>query len=276
MGKNILNVMSLLLIMAGITLVFLPELHDYYYRMKTGVLISQSSENADSKELEAEWQRAVKYNKEMAEAVSSTDIEDKLYPEEYLNILNINGIMGYVTIPDIDMQLPIYHGTSNHVLEKGTGHLPSSSLPVGGKGNHCVITGHTGIEVGRMFNDLTKMETGDMFYLTVCGKELCYKVDNIAVVQPDDTELLFRSADKDYCTLVTCTPYGVNTHRLLVRGERVDNDAITASQSVLYPDNTVVVHYILSILAVIIIFIVLTIIFKIREGKRNEGKTNSN
>lgn len=260
----------------GITIGFLPELHDYYYKMKTGVLISQSSKGVDNADLEKEWNEALEYNKEALQTIVSTDIDNKKsYSERYTEMLNINKMMGYVTIPGIDTQLPIYHGTSTQSLEKGVGHLPDSSLPVGGKGTHCVIAGHTGIEVSRMFNDLNKMKIGDLFYLTVCGKELCYKVDNIAVVLPEDTKLLERVADKDYCTLVTCTPYGVNTHRLLVRGVRVDNDTNTVSQSVLKPDNTVVMYYILSILAVIIIFIVLTIVFN-KKGKRHEDKTYSN
>lgn len=245
---------------------FLPSLRDYNYKRKTGTLISQTINEIGDKDYEKEWNEAVKYNKELMQPVSSTDINDKTSSEKYSNMLNVNGIMGYITIPKINTQLPIYHGTSANVLQKGVGHLPTSSLPTGGKGNHTVITGHTGIEVGKMFDDLTKLSMGDKFYLNICGKELCYKVDNITTVLPNETNLLLRKQDKDYCTLVTCTPYGINSHRLLVRGERVQNPNPENSQSVLYPDNKMIIYYISSVLLIFVIFVIVAMLGKKKEG----------
>ncbi len=147
----------------------------------------------------------------------------ELAAQDYAHQLNItgSGIMGYVEIPSIAVTLPIYHGTADATLEKGVGHLLGSSLPVGGLGTHAVLTGHSGMASQKMFSDLEQLKTGDVFYLDVLGERLAYQVDDIHVVQPYDTSLLEIVPGEDYCTLVTCTPYGVNTHRLLVRGSRI-------------------------------------------------------
>lgn len=131
-----------------------------------------------------------------------------------------DGVMGFVEIPSIDLSLPIYHGTSEQILETGAGHLQGTSLPVGGESTHAVLTGHSGLCSAKLFTDLTEMEKGDVFSLNVMGKKLAYRVDQIKVVLPNELEDLYVEKGKDYCTLITCTPYGVNTHRLLVRGER--------------------------------------------------------
>ena len=140
----------------------------------------------------------------------------------YNRILNIDGssIMGYLKIPCISINLPIYHGTSGTVLEHGIGHLAASSFPIGGKDTHAVLTGHTGLSSAKIFTDLTEMKNDDLFFIHVLDRTLAYKVDQISVVKPEDTEKLQIIDGKDYVTLVTCTPYGVNDHRLLVRGVR--------------------------------------------------------
>ena len=143
--------------------------------------------------------------------------------ESYNELLNLHGsgLMGYVEIPIIDVNLPIYHGTSEEVLQKGIGHLLGSSLPIGGEGFHSVLTGHSGLAGKRLFSDLEQLAPGDCFYLHILGETLAYEVTEINRVLPHETELLTAVAGEDLCTLVTCTPYGVNTHRLLVRGSRV-------------------------------------------------------
>jgi sortase A len=140
----------------------------------------------------------------------------------YNNILNLDhsGIMGYLEIPCISVNLPIYHGTDAEILERGVGHLAASSIPVGGKSTHSVLTGHTGLSSAKLFTDLTEMKNDDLFFIHVLDRTLAYKVDQISVVKPEDTEKLQIIDGKDYVTLVTCTPYGVNDHRLLVRGVR--------------------------------------------------------
>ena len=178
----------------------------------------------DTSEIDAALAAAREYNK----TISTVQIEDvdkikaDLPPyEDLLNLAN-NGIMGYIMIPAINIDLPIYHGTTGAAMEKGAGHMEGTSLPVGGIGTHAVISAHSGMASAKLFTDLDKLEIGDIFIITVCNQKLAYEVDNIAVVEPTDIDLIRIDTQQDYVTLLTCTPYGVNTHRLLVRGHRVE------------------------------------------------------
>ena len=178
----------------------------------------------DTSEIDAALAAAREYNK----TISTVQIEniDKIKAdlppyEDLLNLAN-NGIMGYIEIPTINIDLPIYHGTTGAAMEKGAGHMEGTSLPVGGIGTHAVISAHSGMASAKLFTDLDKLELGDMFFITVCNQKLAYEVDNIAVVEPTDIDLIRIDTQQDYVTLLTCTPYGVNTHRLLVRGHRVE------------------------------------------------------
>lgn len=178
----------------------------------------------DTSEIDAALAAAREYNK----TISTVQIEDidklkaELPPyEDLLNLAN-NGIMGYIMIPAINIDLPIYHGTTGAAMEKGAGHMEGTSLPVGGIGTHAVISAHSGMASAKLFTDLDKLKLGDMFFITVCNQKLAYEVDNIAVVEPTDIDLIRIDTQQDYVTLLTCTPYGVNTHRLLVRGHRVE------------------------------------------------------
>ena len=178
----------------------------------------------DTSEIDAALAAAREYNK----TISTVQIEDidklkaELPPyEDLLNLAN-NGIMGYIMIPAINIDLPIYHGTTGAAMEKGAGHMEGTSLPVGGIGTHAVISAHSGMASAKLFTDLDKLKFGDMFFITVCNQKLAYEVDNIAVVEPTDIDLIRIDTQQDYVTLLTCTPYGVNTHRLLVRGHRVE------------------------------------------------------
>lgn len=143
---------------------------------------------------------------------------------EYHNILNVSGtgMMGYITVPKISQELPVYHGTSDGVLSVAVGHLEGTSLPVGGESTHCVVSAHRGLPTAVLFTHLDRMEIGDTFYFTVLDRTITYEVDEIRIVEPDDTSLIRIVEGKDYCTLLTCTPYGINTQRLLVRGHQVD------------------------------------------------------
>ena len=145
--------------------------------------------------------------------------------EEYQSLLNMDGtgIMGYIEIPNIKLSLPIYHGTEESVLQIAVGHLDWSALPVGGEGTHCVLSGHRGLPSAKLFTNLDQLREGDTFTLRALDEVLCYEVDQIRVVEPQDTDALLPEPGQDLCTLVTCTPYGVNTHRLLVRGHRIEN-----------------------------------------------------
>lgn len=178
----------------------------------------------DTSEIDEALKKAHEYNK----TISTVQIEDidkiKENLPDYEDLLNLanNGIMGYIEIPTINIDLPIYHGTTGAAMEKGAGHMEGTSLPVGGIGTHAVISAHSGMASAKLFTDLDKLKLGDMFFITVCNQKLAYEVDNIAVVEPTDIDLIRIDTQQDYVTLLTCTPYGVNTHRLLVRGHRVE------------------------------------------------------
>lgn len=228
-GKKIL---VFLLFGMAIALMMYPFISNYLFEHKTDSTveaIQQAAQEIDDSEQKAAIEEAKKYNQVLANGhVTLTDpfIEDKSKDDSdnYDDLLNLNddGVMGTVEIPGIDVSLPIYHGTSDEVLKKGAGHLKGTSLPVGGESTHAVITGHTGLSNAKLFTDLTQVKKGDVFFLNVMGEKLAYKVDQIKVVLPTELSDLKVVPGEDYCTLLTCTPYGVNDHRLLVRGERTD------------------------------------------------------
>ena len=184
-------------------------------------------EDTDNSELLLEKEAAIRYNESIIPGATDTDSYSqealKAASQDYETLLNVAGdsIMGYVQIPKINVSLPIYHGTGNDSLERGIGHLLGSSLPVGGESTHTILTAHSGMASQKMFSDLPQLKVGDVFYLKVLGETLAYQVDQINTVLPHDTTYLGIEQGEDLCTLVTCTPFGVNTHRLLVRGERI-------------------------------------------------------
>ena len=186
-------------------------------------------ENIDDNTKEEELEHARDYNKLL---IGTAIVTDPFDPEaqkrlekssDYFNILNLDekGLMGYIVIPKINVNLPIYHGTSEDVLQKGVGHLQNTSFPVGGEGTHAVLSGHTGLSSAKLFTDLDKLEEGELFFIEVLGEKLAYKIDQIKIVEPSETSDLVIKSGEDYVTLVTCTPYGINSHRLLVRGTRI-------------------------------------------------------
>ena len=185
----------------------------------------------DDSEKLAEIDRAISYNSGLVDNGRrfSPNKEEK---ENYNSILSVddNGMMGYITIPELRLKLAIYHGVDESVLQVGIGHIEGSSLPVGGSGTHCVISGHRGLPSAKLFTDIDKLVIGDVFMLHVYDELLTYEVDQILIVEPEDYSALAIEEGKDYCTLVTCTPYGINTHRLLVRGHRVDNKVIDGTR----------------------------------------------
>ena len=178
----------------------------------------------DEIDYEKIWNDAVEYNKELQTRSNHWFLTEE-QQEEYESMLNVsgNGIMGYIEIPSIKVSLPIYHGVDEGILQVAIGHIEGSSLPVGGKGSHCVISGHRGLPSAKLFTDLDQLAEGDIFMLRVLDETLTYEVDQILIVEPSDMSSLEFDEEKDYCTLVTCTPYGINSHRLLVRGHRVAN-----------------------------------------------------
>ena len=230
MKKGHLSTIILILVfLVGLSLLLYPTVSDYWNSLHQSRAIAEYAEqvaNLDNDQYEQLWTAAEAYNKSLAgRAIAYTLTEEQT--EEYEQLLNVSGlgIMGYVEIPSIDCTLPIYHGTEESVLQIAVGHIEWSSLPVGGESTHCVISGHRGLPSAKLFTNLDKLVEGDIFMLRVLNEVLTYEVDQILIVEPQDTSALLIEGGQDYCTLVTCTPYGINTHRLLVRGHRVENAA---------------------------------------------------
>lgn len=219
-----------LIFMLGVSVMLYPMISNMWNTHRSQQLVTayQEAVNSGSTDLEQEMTVARIYNGQLlpSKVPDAFSTRDGITDKDYEDILNVdgNGMMGYITIPSIDVEVPIYHYTNNESLKKGAGHLLGSSLPTGGKDTHAVISAHRGLPSAKLFRDLNLLEKGDGFYIHVLGKTLKYEVDQILTVEPDQTEALARDPEKDLVTLVTCTPYGVNTHRLLVRGHRVPND----------------------------------------------------
>ncbi|MCD7806790.1 MAG: class C sortase [Lachnospiraceae bacterium] len=232
-GGMIFRILLLILVMAaGVGLMAYPFLANWIFVNRADSLVSSYDaqvENTEEEKLQEARELAEYYNEAIAtghvELRDPFTEESQVYSEStYYELLDVTGtgLMGYISIPCIDVTLPVYHGTDSSTLEKGVGHLPGSSLPVGGASTHCVLTGHTGLSSAKLFTDLTELEEGDIFILTVLGEKLAYEVDQILVVEPNDISSLQIESGADYCTLITCTPYGINSHRLLVRGVRTE------------------------------------------------------
>jgi sortase A len=211
----------------GVGLLLYPTVSDWWNGMHQSQAIATYQKAVQDNSAEKNkkmWDAAVAYNAALPHDDSRfemTAAQRKVY-EQTLDVTG-TGIMGYVEVPKISVRLPIYHGTDSSILQIAIGHIPGSSLPVGGLGTHCVISGHRGLPSARLFTDIDQLREGDLFTLNVLGKTLTYQVDQIRVVLPNQLDDLAIDDGLDLCTLVTCTPYGVNTHRLLVRGHRVPN-----------------------------------------------------
>lgn len=221
MRKKITIILPVILFLLGMAVLGYPVISNWINGLNGSYAIArlqQRLENEDDAWLEEQFLLAQRYNEKLKQ---NTDPEKESLLEEYSGILDFgDGIMGYIHIPSIDVTLPIYHGMDAQVLEKGVGHMPQSAFPIGGEGDHAVLTGHTGLPTAKLFTDLNRLQEGDVFSVTVGNRTITYVVDQIRVVLPGETEALQPIPGMDCCTLVTCTPYGINSHRLLVRGNR--------------------------------------------------------
>lgn len=265
------SVVLVVMFIVGLTLLIYPSFSNYIntrHSLKSVDAYQKSVNMMDQDEVNKIISEAEKYNQSLINNSSRYQMTDAEI-EEYNSILDITGtgIMGYITIPDIDVELPIYHGTDNSVLSVGTGHLEGSSLPVGGKGSHAVITGHRGLPQAKLFTDLPKLQIGDTFQITVFNRTLFYEVDQILTVLPDEVESLEIDPQQDYVTLVTCTPYGINSHRLLVRGHRIDNPESVVSAEAGQIDKRIVAAY----TCIPILLVVLVLLF-IKGQRRRKAK----
>lgn len=278
--KTISTVITLLLVvfaLVGLGIMLYPSFSDWWNSMHASKSISeyvQAIEQFDNSELQEMLSKARDFNKKKRTGLVY-EMSDEDYAE-YESLLDISGtgIMGYISIPTINVNLPIYHGTSEEVLQIAAGHLAESSLPVGGEGTHSIISGHRGLPSAKLFTDLDKLVVGDTFVISILNEKLTYRVDQIKVVLPEDVSELAIQSGKDYCTLVTCTPYGINTHRMLVRGHRVENEEeelvvfITA-------DASRIPNYLVAVVIVIPTLILMTIVYFIFTAlKKRNMSTN--
>lgn len=214
-------------LLAGLSLLLYPIVSNYWNSIHQSKAIADYVEavtELDDNTYEDCWEAAQAYNAALLPGQPHFQLSEE-EENAYRQLLDVSGkgIIGYVEIPSINVSLPIYHGTDDEILQVAIGHIEGSSLPVGGAGTHCVISGHRGLPSSKLFTDLDQLTEGDTFTLRVLDEILTYEVDQIRIVEPDDISLLGIEAGKDLCTLMTCTPYGVNSHRLLVRGHRVEN-----------------------------------------------------
>ena len=226
MKKRFSTIILIIVFVIGLGLLMYPTLSDLVNKAHQSVAIDNYEETVkdlSDKDYSKILSEARKYNSALTTNEFPKNSEDLEGNEEYRKIINPtgNGMMGYVKIDAINVKLPIYHTTKETVLQSGIGHIPTTSLPVGGKGTHAVLTGHRGLPSSKLFTDLDKLKEGDLFYIYVLDDILAYKIDQIKTVLPAQTQDLQIIKGEDHVTLVTCTPYGVNTHRLLIRGTRV-------------------------------------------------------
>jgi len=232
MKKHLSTIILVLVLVLGLGIMLYPTVSDWwnsFHQTRAIASYSDTVATMDNELYDQLWQEAEAYNAALAQKANPyffTEEDQALY-DSTLNVSG-TGIMGYIDIPEIKCTLPIYHGTSEAVLQVGVGHIEGSSLPVGGEGTHCVLSGHSGLPSAVLFTHLEDLDIGDLFTLQIMDETLTYEVDRFNRVLPHEMDLLTIEEGKDSCTLVTCTPYGVNTHRLLVHAHRVANEAATA------------------------------------------------
>lgn len=222
--KNGMTICLVLILLAGLSLVLYPSIANYwnsFHATRAIATYAEQTANMSEAEYQRVWNEAVAYNQQWRGNHFELSPAER---EKYESLLDIGGtgIMGYIEIPTIHVNLPIYHGTEDSVLQIATGHLEWTSLPVGGESTHCVLSGHRGLPSAKLFTNLDQLHEGDTFILHILNEIVAYEVDQIRIVKPENTEDLLIVDGQDYCTLVTCTPYGINTHRLLVRGHRIE------------------------------------------------------
>ncbi len=282
MKKGSLSTIILILILvAGLSLLLYPTVSDYWNSLHQSRAIAQYADEVaklDTESYEQMWRDARRYNRGLIKTGGPHELSDE-EREEYESLLNVsgNGIIGYIEIPMIECSLPIYHGTDEAVLQIAVGHIEGSSLPTGGVGTHCVLSGHRGLPSAKLFTNLDKLVEGDTFVLRILDETLTYEVDQIHIVLPHEIDDLQIDPKKDYCTLVTCTPYGINSHRLLVRGHRVENEAdaknirVTADASLVDPK--IVAPFVAApMLLILLIALLIAPAFRHR-GRRRRGSS---
>jgi sortase A len=259
------NIILCLVILIGVGLLSYPTVSDWWNRFhQTRAVASYAAAVSQMKteDYDRLFAEADDYNRKLAGTGMKWSMTDEEI-QEYNNVLDIsdNGIMGYIDIPRIRQTLPIYHGTDDAVLQIAIGHLAGTSLPVGGDSTHCVVSGHRGLPSARLFTDLDRLIVGDIWTMTVLNRTVTYEVDQIRIVEPEDLSELQIVQGRDYCTLLTCTPYGINSHRLLVRGHRIanlDGDANVTADAMQVDQTLVAIVVAIIILLILCVFLLIT------------------
>lgn len=285
----IIIIFAILIFLGGAAVFLYPTISNMLAELNQSDVIQQYNDtltNADEEFYEDAWETAQIYNDNLAgDPVRDPFVPGSGFalPQNYLECLNINGdgVMGYIEIPRIDVRLPIYHGSSEEVLQQGVGHIESTALPIGGDYTHAVLTGHRGLPSAKLFTDLDRLEIGDQFYIHVLDEVLAYEIDEINTVLPDQLQELQPIEGRDLVTLATCTPYGVNTHRMLVRGTRVpyipeeaDEYRQTAGLVSVFGVD-IRMQYLGAAVGGVVLIVILIIVLLARRRRRKKGKKNA-
>lgn len=266
------NILMLFLLIFGVGILAHPDVAGWYQGLRHDALLQGYAEEValmEEQQIQYELERAIEHNK----ALGGIEAIDPFAPGsgsvlsmEYYNILNLSSTMGRIEIPAINVDLPIFHGVESDVLDRGVGHMPHPPFPIGGEGNHSILSAHTGLVNARMFTDLELLDLGDIFIVTVLNNRIAFEVDQIDVVYPHQIEVLQTYPDRDLMTLVTCTPYGINTHRLLVRGSRIPyTPDMTNGVEVILPALNL---RMLIILMFSFVFLLISIDYRMRQKRR--------
>lgn len=280
MKNKLTTILLILALFAGLSLLLYPTVSDYWNSLHASQAVADYAENVrnlEAEKYEQVLQDAKSYN-QMLPYEQTTFALSEEEKEAYDALLDISGtgVMGYIEIPTVNISLPVYHGTEDAVLQIAVGHLEWSSLPVGGESTHCVLSGHRGLPSAKLFTNLDKLVVGDKFVMRVLDEVLTYEVDQILIVEPTDVSTLIIEAGKDLCTLVTCTPYGINSHRLLVRGHRIENQE--EAQAIRVTSDAIQIEPLIVAPAVALpMLLVLLVILLVSGGKTKSagGKKNA-
>lgn len=279
---TIKDIIRLIVLLVAFSVLLYPTFSSYLNEKNGSKVVSYYDEESvklSKAEKEQMLEDARAYNQEMLGNIDLIDPfsqEDVEIDDRYESLLNVDGsgMMGYIRIPKINIELPIYHGTSETVLQAGVGHFWGTSLPVGGESTHTVLTGHRGLPTKTLFTNMDKLEVGDIFYIKVLDETLAYQIDQILTVLPQETDSLSIEPGKDYATLVTCTPFAINTHRLLVRGERIPYEEATKQEpdTNIKPELSFTAKVLIATIIVIFIGLMIAVIYSIRDRKRRKAR----
>lgn len=275
---NLSTILLIIVLLIGLSLLLYPSFSDWWNSRVQSRAISNYSElvaNLDQTDYSHLWEAARAHNESLLDRGNPYLLSEE-QQEQYgqLLVLDDSGIMGYVEIPTLNQTLPLYHGTEEQVLQVAIGHLEWTSLPTGGESTHCVVSGHRGLPSAKLFTDLDKLVVGDLFMFHVLDETLTYEVDQILVVEPQETKELLIQEGKDLCTLVTCTPYGVNSHRILVRGHRVENleatQQVRVTADAMIIEKMAVVPFVLA--PILLMMLIALLISTGKKGNRRKAK----